>query len=187
MVTKGTWLTLGLIGAGIIAFYRLGGAAGIGSKIGGGFESLISGITTGLTGGINETQRLKDTSGGAEENIAKQIVQQESLAPYVQNVPETPQEKLSGLQKGLLTYAGFIESQGIQGKIDLETGAFSNRYTTQPLNFTINRTTGGINTGTQGLSSATLAAQQALSKKYGIPTFDVKGNLSTFAGLVSSK
>jgi len=183
MVKIGTLLTLGAVGAGILAFYRLGGAAGIGSRIGGGFESLLSGITTGISGGINATQRLTDTSGGTEENIVKAVVEQEALSPYVQNVPTTPQEKLTGIQKGLLTYAGFIESQGIQGKIDLETGVFSNRFTSQPLNFTINRTTGGINTGTQGLSSATVAAQQALSAKYGIPTFDVAGNLSTFGGL----
>ena len=37
MVSIKTGLTLGLIGAGALAFYALGGAKGIGSRIGGGF------------------------------------------------------------------------------------------------------------------------------------------------------
>lgn len=185
MVKIGTLLTLGALGAGVIAFYRLGGASGIGSRIGGGFNSIISGITTGISGGINATQRLTDTSGGSDENIVKRIVEAEDLGPFVENIPTSKSDSLTGIQKGLLTYAGFIQSEGLQGKIDLATGAFANRYTSQPLNFTINRTTGGINTGSVGLSSATLSAQAALSKKYGIPTFDVKGNLSTFGGVVT--
>ena len=44
---------------------------------------------------------------------------------------------------------------------------------------------GGINTGRVGLSDATLNAQAALSREYGIPTFDTAGNLSTFGGFVT--
>ena len=117
MVKISTLLTLGAVGAGILAFYRLGGAKGIGERIGGGFEAVLSGITTGLSGGININQRLTDTSGGAEENIVKAVVEQEALSPYVQSVPTTPQEKLTGIQKGLLTYAGFIESKEYKVKL----------------------------------------------------------------------
>ena len=56
----------------------------------------------------------------------------------------------------------------------------------QPLDFTFDGS-GGVNTGRVGLSDRTLAAQQELSAKYGIPTFDVSGNLSTFGGLATSK
>ena len=39
MVRASTLLTLGLIGAGLLAFTSLGGAGGIGQRIGGGFKS----------------------------------------------------------------------------------------------------------------------------------------------------
>ena len=36
------------------------------------------------------------------------------------------------------------------------------------------------------MGARTLAAQAALSSKYKIPTFDVKGNISQFGGIISS-
>jgi len=48
MVSISNWLTLGLIGGGILAFYRLGGASGIGSRIGGGFSSLFDSFTKAI-------------------------------------------------------------------------------------------------------------------------------------------
>ena len=41
MVSISNALTLALIGGGILAFYKLGGAGGIGSRIGGGFSNLF--------------------------------------------------------------------------------------------------------------------------------------------------
>ena len=63
----------------------------------------------------------------------------------------------------------------------MRTNEFSNQYGIQPLDFTIDGS-GGINTGRIGLSDTTLNAQAALSREFGIPTFDTQGNLSTFAG-----
>jgi len=37
------------------------------------------------------------------------------------------------------------------------------------------------------LSDAVVAKQQELSAKFGIPTFDVAGNLSTFGGVTTGK
>jgi len=48
MVSIKSLITLGLIGGGILAFYRLGGSSGIGSRIGGGFGSLFDGFTNAL-------------------------------------------------------------------------------------------------------------------------------------------
>jgi hypothetical protein len=49
MVSISNLLTLGLIGGGILAFYKLGGASGIGSRIGGGFSSLFESFAKGIS------------------------------------------------------------------------------------------------------------------------------------------
>ena len=63
MVNIDRLLTLGLIGGAAYAFIRLGGAAGIGQRLGGGLESLFTGITTGITKGItgNDTVKTQGT------------------------------------------------------------------------------------------------------------------------------
>ena len=48
MVSISNWATLALIGGGILAFYKLGGAGGIGSRIGGGFSSLFDSFSSAL-------------------------------------------------------------------------------------------------------------------------------------------
>ncbi len=50
MVRASTLLTLGLIGAGLLAFTSLGGASGIGQRIGGGFKAFSESLTGGFTG-----------------------------------------------------------------------------------------------------------------------------------------
>jgi|TARA_R110002096_G_C14409852_1_gene708179 hypothetical protein len=50
MVRASTLLTLGLIGAGLLAFTSLGGASGIGQRIGGGFKAFSDSLTGGFTG-----------------------------------------------------------------------------------------------------------------------------------------
>jgi len=62
MVSISNWLTLGLIGGGILAFYKLGGASGIGSKIGGGFSSLFDSFTSSIF-------PVSDAVGRLAENI----------------------------------------------------------------------------------------------------------------------
>lgn len=67
MVSLKTLLTLGLIGGGIIAFFSLGGAKGIGQKIGGGFSQFFQSTIDSFnfpdfkqetTGGIQYDQRV---------------------------------------------------------------------------------------------------------------------------------
>ena len=48
MVSLSTGLTLGLIGAAILGFYKLGGASGIGSRLGGGFSDLFDSFGSAL-------------------------------------------------------------------------------------------------------------------------------------------
>ena len=50
MVRASTLLTLGLIGAGLLAFTSLGGASGIGQRIGGGFKAFQDNLIGGFTG-----------------------------------------------------------------------------------------------------------------------------------------
>ena len=48
MVSLSNWATLALIGGGILAFYKLGGASGIGSRLGGGFSTLFDSFSKSL-------------------------------------------------------------------------------------------------------------------------------------------
>lgn len=171
MVSISNIVTGAVILGGISAFAGLGGFKGIGSKIGAGFgdfgTSLISSFTSSMP----------------KQGTLQSIVTDLDLEPQVKGIPEkeataTPQ------QKGLLQLAGVLQQENYGGTINLETATFENQYTTQPLDFAISKS-GKVKTGTVGLGASTLAAQQALSQKFGIPTFDVKGNISTFAGLKS--
>jgi len=90
-------------------------------------------------------------------------------------------------QIGTLTFAQFLKDKNLGGKVNIQTGLFTNEFTSQELGFTINQQTGQIKTGSVGLSSAVLAKQAALSAEFGIPTFDIAGNLSTFGGVTTGK
>ena len=49
MVSISTLETLGIIGAAVLGFYKLGGASGIGSKLGGGISSLFDSFGSSLS------------------------------------------------------------------------------------------------------------------------------------------
>ena len=53
MVSLNTLFTLGVIGAGLLAFTSLGGAGGIGQRIGGGFKAFQDNLLGGFTGALN--------------------------------------------------------------------------------------------------------------------------------------
>lgn len=53
MVSLNTLFTLGVIGAGLLAFTSLGGAGGIGQRIGGGFKAFQDNLIGGFTGALN--------------------------------------------------------------------------------------------------------------------------------------
>ena len=48
MVSISNLLTLGIIGLGIASFYKLGGASGIGSRLGGGLSTLVDSFQSSL-------------------------------------------------------------------------------------------------------------------------------------------
>jgi len=168
MVSLSNLFTLGLVGVGILSFIKLGGASGIGSRIGGGFSDFIGGIT----------DSFKPVSS------IQSIVGDLGLINKVTGLPDE-ERPITEPEKGLVSLAGVLQQENYDGVINVEEQTFENRYTVQPLDFAIT-TSGNVRTGTVGLSQSTITAQQALSQKFGIPTFDVKGNISTFAGLVSS-
>lgn len=62
MVSIKTGLTLGLLGAGALAFYALGGAKGIGSRIGGGF----TGFGQSLADAFKFPEFVVEKSGGIQ-------------------------------------------------------------------------------------------------------------------------
>ena len=191
MVSLSTILTVGGLAAAYLIFQNAGGGKGIGQSIGSAISGLGAGVREGLSGvtqGVNRFGNLVETPQANEQSISQKIVDQENLGNYVTNVPEVNigSVGLSSQQKGGLTYVGFFENYNLGGTINLRTNEFENQFGIQPLDFTIDGS-GGINTGRVGLSQATLNAQAALSKEFGIPTFDTKGNLSTFGGFVTGK
>lgn len=191
MVSLNSILTLGVLGGAALLYFKYGGISGIGKALGG----AVSGFGSGVTQGINRFGNLVEIPNPFQEeqkneiNIVQRIVEQEKIQDYVTSVPTASggmNNTLSAQQRGGLTYAGFLESNNLGGTINLRTNEFKNQYGIQPLDFTINGS-GGINTGRVGLSDATLNAQAALSREFGIPTFDIQGNLSTFGGLLTGK
>lgn len=191
MVSLNSILTLGVLGGAALLYFKYGGISGIGKALGG----AVSGFGSGVTQGINRFGNLVEIPNPFQEeqkneiNIIQRIVEQENIQDYVTSVPSASggmNNTLSPQQRGGLTYAGFLESNNLGGTINLRTNEFKNQYGIQPLDFTISGS-GGINTGRIGLSDATLNAQAALSREFGIPTFDTQGNLSTFGGLVTGK
>ena len=185
MVNLNSIITLGALGGAALLYFKYGGLSGIGKALGG----AVSGFGSGITQGLNRFGNVVEMPNNfQEQNVVQKIVEQENLQDYVTSVPSSSggmNNTLSPQQRGGLTYAGFLESNNLGGTINLRTNELKNRYGIQPLDFTINGS-GGINTGRVGLSDATLNAQAALSREFGIPTFDTQGNLSTFGGLVTS-
>ena len=132
---------------------------------------------------------MVETPQSNAPNTTARVVEQEQLGDYVTQTPtdQTGDTGLSSFQSSGLTFAGLVQSLNIpQTTVNLRTGELNTPYGVQPLDFTFDGS-GGVNTGRVGLSDRTVSAQQELSAKFGIPTFDVSGNLSTFGGLATSK
>jgi len=187
MVSAGTLINLTLIGivlgAGFLIFKNAGA---IGSFIGGGLNQFGSNILGGISGiGAGLQAQLQDlfTNTSPEQIVNTGMLQEQTTGVPVGGGfgSTTP------LQFGRLTFAQFLKDQNLGGKVNISSGLFVNQFTSQQLDFTINKSTGNIRTGRLGLSDAVLAKQQELSQKFGIPTFDVAGNLSTFGGVTTGK
>jgi len=181
MVSLGTGLNLGIIAVvGLTILLLVRNAGAIGSFIGSGLNQFGSNIIGGIEGvGAGITGAFVSTS---EEQIVNTAGLQEQTEDVAGGGIGQP---LSGINFGRLTFAQFLKQENLGGKINLRSGIFSNQFTEQPLDFTISRDTGNIRTGRIGLSDVVLQRQAALGKEFGIPTFDIKGNLSTFGGFVT--
>jgi len=180
-ISTKTILSLAGLAGVVVAFISLGGAGGIGSRIGKGLNDFGASIIGGITGvGAGASDFFTNTS-------EEQIINTAGLQGQFVNVPQGGGfGEISGRNLGLLTFGQFLKDRGLKGVIDFDTGSFVNQFTNQPLGFTLTPT-GDIRTGRIGLSDHVLSLQGALSQKFGIPTFDIKGNLSTFAGVITGK
>lgn len=182
MVGAGTGLKLAVVaGGGLLAYLAIKNAGKIGSFIGSGLGSFGNNILAGIGNiGGNAADTINDAFTNTSE---EQIVNTNQLQGQVKDIPESGGfGEISGLNKGRLTYAQYLKERGLSGTINLGSGIFENEYTKQPLDFTINLDDGRIKTGRVGLSDATLSLQREIGRNYGIPTFDVEGNLSQFGG-----
>tara|TARA_Y100001963_G_scaffold6982_1_gene9006 strand:- start:841 stop:1437 length:597 start_codon:yes stop_codon:yes gene_type:complete len=100
MVRASTLLTLGLIGAGLLAFTSLGGASGIGQRIGGGFKAFSDSLTGGFQGGAisfgkapasqpvkYDLQLSDDPSDYYDPKTVEKNLQEALPVPYEPTVP----------------------------------------------------------------------------------------------------
>jgi len=112
MVSLSNLLTIGIIGAGIAAFIGLGGAQGIGSKIGQGFrglgESFVAGISNPLSSVIPTVVSAGTPSNNVLSNLQKQAGQLQS------NIEEAIQAgtNLGGSVNPEASAAGNIATKG---------------------------------------------------------------------------
>tara|TARA_R110002020_G_scaffold116474_2_gene266923 strand:- start:283 stop:897 length:615 start_codon:yes stop_codon:yes gene_type:complete len=136
MVSIKSLITLGLIGGGILAFYRLGGASGIGSRIGGGFGSLFDGFTGGLNPVKDVLNIIPNTdpnaptgqggqnydNSGGNGGGSQQIPLEEFPTTDNQGNPLIPTTPITDIAKGFQTPL----QQGIISK------GFAEKYSFQP-------------------------------------------------------
>ncbi|AXH79459.1 MAG: hypothetical protein [Circular genetic element sp.] len=87
MVSLKTLFTLGIIGAGLLAFTSLGGAGGIGQRIGGGFKAFQDNLVGGFTGTLNPF-------GAAAEPSEPRINLELSSDPSMYTDPATVERNL---------------------------------------------------------------------------------------------
>ena len=97
MVSLNNLLTLGLIGGAIAAFYGLGGASGIGTRIGQGFRGLGEGFTAGISSLIPTT-----VTGSTPSNTALQNLQSNALGL---------QQGASAIVEGISNLGGSLNPQ----------------------------------------------------------------------------
>jgi hypothetical protein len=161
----------GEIGASFGAF-----GSGIGS-LGTGIKELGQGIGTGTAKLFDPLFTLRDLIFPPEAGNQPAP----TAATQGQTPSETPPSTTPINQTGLQVVQSLVKEKGF-GKVT-DKGIFSNQFTQQDLSFAISKDS--LRTGVTGLGAKTLAAQRDLSKRYGIPTFDVKGRVSTFGGIVS--
>ena len=86
MVSLGTWIKLGVVIAAVMAFYRLGGAAGIGGRVAGGFETLGSTLGGGLNVGLTSFSEGITSGFGNLGNAFGNLFQSAFAAPEIGSV-----------------------------------------------------------------------------------------------------
>jgi len=147
-------------------------------SFGAGVQELGTGIGTGISNLFSPLFTLRDLIFPplAGDQPAPTAATQGQI-PAETKPMTTPQEQSFAVLDSLAKERGF-------GQVT-KRGIFSNQFTVQDLSFAVSKK-GTINTGVRGLSAKTLAAQAALSKRFGIPTFDTKGAISTFGGIVAN-
>jgi len=161
MVSISNWLTLGLIGGGILAFYKLGGASGIGSKIGGGFSNLYDSFTKAINPLAEATERLTENIQNpalnpllvAQERLLELLTVDPNLAEgrYVEPASITT-ETVASARPQVFTPSGSTVSNAAT---KVNTGGFIQQKTTsiQPTSWKSSSLSGVSITGSYSSSS----------------------------------
>ena len=89
MVSLNSLITIGIIGAAALAFTSLGGAGGIGSRIGGSFGGGIRSFNESITSSFNAALQGLNPFAAAEESTGEKINLQLSSDPSMYTDPST--------------------------------------------------------------------------------------------------
>ena len=89
MVSLNSLITIGIIGAAALAFTSLGGAGGIGSRIGGSFGGGIRSFNENISSSFNAALQGLNPFAAAEESTGEKINLQLASDPSMYTDPST--------------------------------------------------------------------------------------------------
>jgi hypothetical protein len=167
-----------------LAYVAIKNASGIGNYLG---STVGGGIAGGLGAlGASFNSAFGGLTGGLTHTSAEQIANTGNFTNAI-NVPDGVTETFSSerdriINRQLIGLSGLFE--GTSTNVDVYNRKILSEGNIQPVSFAFTKE-GSIRAGTEGLSDSTIAAQKALSKKYGIATFDVSGAFSNVNGFTS--
>ena len=127
MVSLNTIFTLGVIGAGLLAFTSLGGAGGIGSRIGGSFGGGIRSFNENISSSFNAALQGLNPFAAAQESAAA------TLSGITQPLSDVVQSAGSGgVSGGSLATSPSEYSTGSTAGVDTTAAPFATPITTTP-------------------------------------------------------
>jgi len=165
MVSLKTGLTLGLVALGAALFFGLGGAQGIGARLGSGFKGLGESFITGLGGGILP-QSPAETAANPTQPAANLTGQAPPLGlPQLQDNLEQTQNSLQGINNFFsnLFSGSLFNPQAFSLPSSFTPAAIQNRISFEGAGIPRTQFGGFLNATEQeiGLQQAITASQKA--------------------------
>ena len=127
MVSLNSLITIGIIGAAALAFTSLGGAGGIGSRIGGSFGGGIRSFNENISSSFNAALQGLNPFAPAQESAAATL---SGITQPLSDIVQSPDSGGSG--GGSLTTSPSEYSTGSTAGVDTTAAPFATPITTTP-------------------------------------------------------